>query len=242
MEPEWAARPPRALSRAEVREVDRRAIEELGLAGPVLMENAGLGLARIVVEELRRRGAAAPARVAIACGAGNNGGDGLVLARHLQLAGHDPRVLFCADRAQVDRAREAGMNLTVVERAGIPLEETRDGAALRAALERLGPVLLVDALYGTGLAGPLREPGLGLVQALDGAGLPVVAVDIPSGLDCDTGRPLGAAVHAVRTVSFVAEKLGFAAPGAREWTGQVEVVSIGCPPRAWAHVASTARG
>lgn len=234
------ARPPRALTRAEVREVDRRAIEELGLPGLVLMENAGLGLTRAVLRALADRSAAAPARVAIVCGAGNNGGDGLVLARHLQLAGHDPQVLFCGDRARADRRGDAGVNLTVVERAGIALTDVRDGAALRAALRGLAPVaLLVDALYGTGLAGPLREPGLSLVGALADCGLPTLAVDIPSGLDCDTGQPVtpgGPVVRALRTVTFVAEKAGFQAAGAREYTGAVEVVPIGCPPSAWDHV------
>ena len=227
------SRPPRPLTRAEVREIDRRAIAELGVPGVVLMENAGLGLTAAVLRELAARRVDPAAPVAIVCGAGNNGGDGLVLARHLQLAGRTGVVLYCGDRARADRTSEAGINLGIVERAGIPLEETRDGAALAAALARLAPGLVVDALYGTGLAGPLREPGLSLVGAIDGCGRAVVAVDIPSGLDCDTGRPLGAAVRAVRTVTFVAGKVGFAAPGARAWTGEVEVVAIGCPPRAW---------
>lgn len=236
-------RPRRALTRDEVREVDRRAIEELGLPGLVLMENAGLGLTRAVLRELGpARTPSAGARVLIACGGGNNGGDGLVLARHLQLAGHDPRVVYCGDRARADRRGDAGVNLTVVERAGIPLEEARDGPALAAALARLSPAaLLVDALYGTGLAGPLREPGLGLVRALAAAGLPTLAVDIPSGLDCDTGQPVtpgGPVVRAARTVTFVAEKAGFLVSGARDYTGEVEVVAIGCPPAAWAHVTA----
>lgn len=227
----YSAGPGAHLSRAEVREVDRRAIQELGVPGVVLMENAGLGLTAIVLRELVAQRVLDP--ISIVCGTGNNGGDGLVLARHLALAGRCATVLYCGDRARADRASEGGINLTIIERAGIALEETRDGPALEAALARLAPGLVVDALYGTGLAGPLREPGLSLVRALDGCGRPVIAVDIPSGLDCDTGRPLGAAVRAVRTVTFVAEKVGFAAPGARAFTGEVEVVSIGCPPQAW---------
>lgn len=232
------AQPSRPLSRAEVREVDRRAIEELGVPGVVLMENAGLGLTRVVLAELAALGAAAagPGPV-IVCGRGNNGGDGLVLARQLELAGWAPRVAFCGEPARVDRASDGGINLTIVERSGTPLEVCADGPALAALLARWSDApLLVDALYGTGLAGPLREPGLGLVQALEAAPAPKVAVDLPSGLDCDLGVALGAAVRAVRTVTFVAPKLGFDRGEAARYLGAVEVVPIGCPRRAWSHV------
>ena len=94
----------------------------------------------------------------------------------------------------------------------------------------------MDAIYGTGLEGELRAQGRALVEALDAAPLPKVAVDIPSGLDCDTGAPLGAAVRAVRTVTFVAPKAGFSAEGAAAWTGRVDVVPNGCPRAAWSHV------
>jgi NAD(P)H-hydrate epimerase len=232
-----SSRPARALSRAEVREVDRRAIELFGVPGVVLMENAGRGLFAAVDRDLRARGAPPGADVPIVCGGGNNGGDGFVLARHLALAGWRPRVVLAGRLAQASRAGDAGVNLSILERAGEPLVEAPDGPALAAALRAWPDALLVvDALFGTGLASELREPGLGLVRALDHDPRPKLAVDLPSGLDCDRGVPLGAAVRAARTVTFVAEKLGFAAPGARAFTGEVEVVSIGCPAGAWAHV------
>lgn len=231
------SRPARPLSRAEVREVDRRATLLYGVPGVVLMENAGRGLTAIVDRELRARGAPAGADVPIVCGRGNNGGDGFVLARHLRLLGWRPRVVFAGRLADADRAGDAGVNLSILERAGEPIVEALDGASLASAL-RSWPeaVLVVDALFGTGLASDLREPGLGLVRALDEDPREKVAVDLPSGLDCDRGVALGAAVRAVRTVTFVAEKLGFAAAGARAFTGEVEVVSIGCPEGAWEHV------
>jgi NAD(P)H-hydrate epimerase len=228
--------PPRALTRAEVREVDRRAIEDLGLPGLVLMENAGRGLTEVVLAELGRRGA--PARgavVPIVCGRGNNGGDGLVLARHLRLAGHEPRVIFAAALLDMPRCGDAGTNLAVLERAGEPLLEAKDGGALAAVLATFASApLIVDALFGTGLDSPLREPAAALVRALDAARPPKLGVDVPSGLDCDTGRSLGAVVRCARTVTFVAEKVGFAA--ARDVTGPVDVVSIGCPASCWSHV------
>ncbi len=231
------ARPPRALSRAEVREVDRRAIEELGLPGVVLMENAARGLTAVVDRELRALGAARGRDALIVCGRGNNGGDGFALARHLALLGWSPRVVLAGALAAAPRTGDAGVNLLVLERAGQPIEEALDGPALTRLLEaRPDDRLIVDALYGTGLQGELREPGQGLVQALDQDPRPKLAVDIPSGLDCDRGVPLGAAVRAARTVTFVAEKLGFSAPGARAFTGEVEVVPIGCPAAAWSHI------
>jgi NAD(P)H-hydrate epimerase len=224
------ARPPRPLTRAEVREVDRRAIEDLGLPGLVLMENAGRGLTEVVARELGPSGVAA-----IVCGKGNNGGDGFVLARHLALLGKRARVVFAGRLIEAPRTGDAGVNLQVLERAGARVLEAEDGPALSALLASWPDVtLIVDALYGTGLSGPLREPGLGLVRAIDQDPRPKLAVDLPSGLDCDTGRPLGAAVRAVKTVTFVHEKVGFAA--AREYTGDVIVVPIGCPEVCWSHV------
>ncbi len=172
--------------------------------------------------------------VGIVVGRGNNGGDGLVLARHLTLRGYAPRVAYCGSAAAARRDTDAGINLTIVERSGISLTEVSDGAALAALLASWSDVpLIVDALFGTGLASELRADARQLVLALDHAVAPKLAVDIPSGLDCDRGLPLGAAVRAVRTVTFVARKVGFDQPGAEAYTGPVDVVSIGCPPQAW---------
>lgn len=249
--PRWwgrlAAGPGRPLTRAEVREVDRRAIEVLGLPGLVLMENAALGLTAAALElldQLREEGGGAgpvDGEVAVVCGRGNNGGDGLALARHLALLGVAPRVALAARRDDPGaRAGDAGVQLGVLERAGVVVDEVLDGAALATWLagRAAGARLVVDALFGTGLAGPLREPGLGLVRTLDRDPRPKLACDLPSGLDCDTGRPLGAAVRARETVSFVAPKVGFEAPGADAYTGRVRVVPIGCPAAAWAHIVN----
>jgi len=229
--------PPRPLTRAEVREVDLRATEELGVPGAVLMENAGAGLMRVLLAELEALGAAPGAEVGVVCGKGNNGGDGFVVARHLALHGFRPRVAYGGALAEADRTSDAGVNLAILEKSGLDVAEAPDGEALAALLERWkGAALVVDALFGTGLASALREPGLGQVRALAAAPQPVVSVDIPSGLDCDTGQPLGAAVGAIRTATFVGRKQGFAAEGARDYTGEVVVVHIGCPTAAWSHV------
>lgn len=224
--------PQRSLTRAEAREVDRRAIEELGIPGIVLMENAGLGLTRAVLEERERRGATG--KVAVVAGRGNNGGDGFVLARQLVARGVDVEIAYCGP-LDSPPAGDAGINFAPLLKAGPRPRSTPDAAALGAWLREreADSDLLVDALFGTGLASPLRPPGLALVEALAASPLPTVAVDLPSGLCCDTGLPLGAAVSAVRTVTFVARKRGFELPAAASYTGPVEVVAIGCPPNAW---------
>lgn len=211
------------LSRDQVREIDRRAIEELGMPGVVLMENAGRGAAEILLQ-LRPTGP-----VVLCCGKGNNGGDGFVIARHLDNAGVPVQVLLFA--APEELRGDAAINYHIIERSGIPITPmvTADEAELRRALTAADWV--VDSLFGTGLTGPVRPPFDRVIAAINAGSGRVLAVDIPSGLDCDTGEPLGPAVRAQHTVSFVALKKGFANPAARAYLGEVHVVDIGAPRR-----------
>lgn len=219
----------RRLARSEVREIDRLAIEHYGLAGIVLMENAGAGAARLLLSH----GVAGP--IAIACGRGNNGGDGFVIARHLDAAGHRVRVLLAADP---DGYRgDAAANLRVAERSGIPIECLAGAEASRWSSALAGASWIVDALLGTGAMGAPRTPLTDAIVAInaardarrDATGMRVLAVDLPSGLDADTGEAPGACVRADITATFVAEKLGFANPAAANFTGRVSVNSIGVP-------------
>lgn len=221
----------RVMSRDQVRSVDRWAIEEIGLPGIALMENAGRSCAEFVMDRLGRN---AICRICIFCGAGNNGGDGYVIARHLRNAGHMVRVVLCGNRERV--RGDARINLDVLCALGEDVRELDTGRAdasdLVASLAQ-GTDMVVDALFGTGLQGLLRDDYRVLVEAINALSAPVLAVDIPSGLDCDAGRPLGAAVRADWTVTFVAVKKGFVAcPDAAQYTGQVHVASIGVEPRA----------
>jgi NAD(P)H-hydrate epimerase len=213
------------LSREEVREVDRRAIEELGVPGVVLMENAGRGAGEVLI----RLGCRGP--VAICCGKGNNGGDGFVIARHLDNKRIPVRVLLFA--RPEDLTGDAAINYQIIARSGLPVEvyagETWDEKSLQAELAKAE--WTVDALFGTGLSGPVRTPLDRVIAALNASQAHILAVDIPSGLDCDTGQPLGPTVRAEHTVTFVAEKKGFANPSAKEWIGQVHVADIGAPGR-----------
>lgn len=215
----------RSLSRAEVREVDRRAIEDFGLPGIVLMENAGRGAAALL------HALAPSAVVAIACGKGNNAGDGFVMARHLENLGHDVRLLLAGDPAE--HRGDAATQWRVAERAGIPSERLAQGAVAdwQRSLARAG--WIVDALLGTGATGAPRGSVATAIEAINATsrrqGIRVLAVDLPSGMDCDTGRPPGACVRADITTTFVARKIGFDEPAATAWTGDIHVLDIGVP-------------
>lgn len=214
------------LSREEVRRCDRVALERYGLCGLVLMENAGGAAARWL---LGRLGTARGARVCVLAGPGNNGGDGFVVARHLHNAAVTVEVVICSGR---DKYRgDAASNLSVIERMGLSLHYVNEltGAALGQAIrEYAAPAeWVVDALLGTGTSGPPREPIRTVIENLNDLGKQVLALDIPSGLDCDTGAPLELAVRAGHTVTFAALKKGFLAAGAETYTGGVTVASIG---------------
>lgn len=210
------------LSRDDVRGVDRRAIEDYGVPGVVLMENAGRGAAEVLLS-LGVRG-----RVTICAGKGNNGGDGFVSARHLDIHQVAVRVLVFARPEEL--TGDAAINFRIVEKAGLPLAVF--GADVDQATigrELATSEWVVDALFGTGLMGPVRPPFDRVIAAINASPARVLAMDIPSGLDCDTGMPLGPTIRAEHTVTFVAPKKGFAEPAAREWLGQVHVAGIGVP-------------
>ncbi|QDV92352.1 Bifunctional NAD(P)H-hydrate repair enzyme Nnr [Phycisphaerae bacterium RAS2] len=219
------------LSREQVRRVDQRAIEAYGVPGIVLMENAGRGAAEII-----RAACPSAQRVLIACGPGNNGGDGFVIARHLANAGWMVELLLAcpADRITGD----AQGNHEIIRRMNLPCAVMADARDLEAANDRFATAdVIVDALLGTGASGPPREPIASLIRAINEAhrrvsaqpAPSVFAVDIPSGLDCDTGEAANPTVRADHTITFVARKIGFRNPAARDLLGRVHVVDIGAP-------------
>ncbi len=222
--------PELVLTRAAVRALDRRAIEEYGIPSLVLMENAG----RACADEARAMLGSAAGPVLVLCGPGNNGGDGLVIARTLLNRGFEVRTVFVGPRARLEGgAGDFRKNLELWRGLGQGLEVV-EGASEGAGL---GPTcahaaLVIDALFGTGLERELGEPWKGVIRALNASGTAVLAVDLPSGLDADTGAELGAAVRATVTVTFVARKPGFALGRGPELCGRVVVAEIGIP-RAW---------
>jgi NAD(P)H-hydrate epimerase len=207
------------LTRQEVRELDRRAILEFGVPGLVLMENAGRGTAELLV----RLGISGP--VHLVCGKGNNGGDGFVIARHLDLRGVPVIIHLCAPSDKF--SGDAATNYEIVHRARFQMEPFTTASALAERLKEAD--WIVDALLGTGLSGTVQSPEREVIECLNGSGRRILAVDLPSGLDTDTGLPLGVAVRAEHTATMVALKQGFAVPGAKAWTGEVHIIDIGAP-------------
>jgi NAD(P)H-hydrate epimerase len=212
------------MTRDQVRRFDSWAINTLGISGAVLMENAGRSCAELIREKLS--GIDKP-KVVIFCGTGNNGGDGYVIARHLLNYGFSVVVVICGDREKIKG--DAKINFDILQKLEVKVDQLDPDRieALSADAD-----MLVDALFGTGLRGRLRDEYICLIESLNGLNKPILAVDIPSGLDCDTGDVLGAAIKADHTVTFVAAKQGFA--GSKKvsgYTGEIYVASIGINPQ-----------
>jgi NAD(P)H-hydrate epimerase len=207
------------LTRAQVRQIDRLSIERYLIPGIVLMENAARCAADAACEML---GGECSGEVLILCGGGNNGGDGLAIARHLHNRGAD--VFIALTTRAEDYAGDSLTNFNIVREMGLSI-----APADPQAIARSSALLIIDAIFGTGLNRPPRDPFPAIASAIKSSGKPVLAIDVPSGLDCDTGQPPGACVEATRTITFVTEKVGFANPAARRFLGNVSVGDIGCP-------------
>lgn len=215
----------RPRSREEMQELDRRSIEEYGIPGTILMENAGLRAADEIASWMKERSLRS---ALILAGKGNNGGDGYVVARHLFNRGLPVKVWRIGGDPRP--SSDAAINLEIARRMGIPIEETPTPLPARRLRGLLCQgVAAVDALLGTGLSGEVRDPYLSAIAVLNEAESPVFAIDCPSGLDCDTGRILGAAVLAERTVTFGAPKLGFSLEKGPRHVGALTVVDISIP-------------
>lgn len=217
------------MSRDEVRTFDSWAINELGIAGVVLMENAGRSCAELIKQQLT---SVEEPKVCIFCGMGNNGGDGFVIARHLLNEKVEVRVAICGDTAKIKG--DARINLDLLGGLGQSVNQLdlkSDDLDDQVARITQGCQLIVDAVFGTGLQGQVRDDYKKLIEAINAQAKPIIAVDIPSGLDCDTGMSLGAAIEAKSTVTFVAVKKGFAENlESVRYTGDVYIASIGVEP------------
>jgi NAD(P)H-hydrate epimerase len=227
------------LSREQSRALDRRAIDEYGMSGLVLMENAGRGC----VDVLERLGIAGT--IAIVCGKGNNAGDGFVIARHLEVRGHTCHVLLLSDPNEL--RGDAAANFAILQKTNVPIIPV---AAQGPPPERAGSspppahllsthlthhtastTWIIDALLGTGAQGNPRPPFDMAIEWINShpPTTKVLAVDVPSGLDCDTGRPAKPTVRADYTCTFAATKIGYLQPTAKEFTGVTHVCDIGVP-------------
>ncbi|HLB25581.1 MAG TPA: NAD(P)H-hydrate dehydratase [Nitrospirota bacterium] len=209
---------------AEMRELDRAAVEDYGIPGIVLMENAGRGA---VSEVVHAWGPVAGRKFVIFCGKGNNGGDGLVIARHLHNKGAKVAVRLFPDEMKGD----AGTNLAIARKMDLDIKPAGHDLAAEASDIKHADVV-VDAIFGTGLASDIGEPCRAVIKTINEYARKAVAVDVPSGVDSDKGRIMGAAVRADMTVTFGLPKRGlYLYPGAL-MAGDVRVVDIGIPAEA----------
>jgi NAD(P)H-hydrate epimerase len=213
-----------SLSRDEVRAIDRIAVERLGISGLVLMENAGRQVADAAVRML---GGTAGKSIAVVAGAGNNGGDGFVAARHLAIRGAKTITFLVSPESKI--AGDAAENLKIIRKMGLRVRQLIPASLAELAGELRKHDLVIDAIGGTGITGPLRGDLAAAVEQVNLSGRAVLAVDIPTGLDCDTGEAPGPTVRAAMTVTMAARKKGFDSPGASDYTGEVIVADIGVP-------------
>ena len=209
-----------------MQQLDRRAIEEFGVPGLELMERAGEGCATAI---MARFAPSLEKRAVVVAGKGNNGGDGYVIARHLRGAGWEVTTLILAHREEI--SGDAAVNLDRL--AGLGVIFCPEPGHLRVHTpEFTAATVIVDALFGTGLKSELRGIHREAVALINDAGRPVVAVDIPSGIDATSGRVLGAAIRANLTVTFALAKLGHVLYPGAEFCGELRVVDIGIPAEA----------
>lgn len=236
------------FDRRSIRELDRLCVEQYAMPSIVLMENAGVGVARLALDLLRDL----PARAIICAGTGNNAGDGFVVARHLHNHGVDVRIILAAGDCPARFSPDARGNLEICRRMGVPMEIAPDARTSdpRAASADWGDGLVVDGLLGTGLDRPPEGPMRSMIERINawreagGAGQAggekrrVLAIDLPSGMDADTGG--GVCVQADVTATLVGWKRGFLNADALASVGRIEIVDIGAPKALVERLASWA--
>ena len=208
----------------QAKKFDRYAQVKLGVPSIILMENAGRSTAEVALKMLGKK-----KRVLVVCGVGNNGGDGFVAARHLANAGKKVAIYIVGDLAKLKD--DPRINLDILRnlrlKASVPFgnEKGTENFILRFPSLLSKADLIIDAVFGIGIKSKVRSPMSEVIESMNKTGKPILAVDVPSGLDADTGRPLGVAIKAKKTVTFVAMKKGFAK--AKRYCGKIVVRDIG---------------
>jgi NAD(P)H-hydrate epimerase len=213
------------LNAAQMREADRRTIDEIGIPSIVLMENAGrqvVAAIEAVHDDLLQR------TVAVLCGRGNNGGDGFVVARTLAQRGVAVSIFLLGRVADV--RGDARLNLEILGRLGLTVVEIADSQAWELhASEVTGSTLIVDAIFGTGLSAPLAGLLETVVADINASGVPIVSIDLPSGLSADSPKPIGPSIEAEMTVTLGAPKISLVLPPGEDSAGDVLIADIGIP-------------
>ena len=211
----------------EMQELDRKAIETYRIPGMILMENAGRGAAEVISHtfpDIHKK------KIAIISGKGNNGGDGFVIARYLLNQGVSVRVYLLADPKGLRGDAETNFNIFQrMKGEVISVPSSKDYVRVKKDLEKFD--ILVDGIFGTGLDAEVRGYYREVIDHLNTLQRPIVAIDIPSGLDADTGKPLGTAIRASLTITFGLPKVGHLLPPGIDYVGEVRVIDIGLPKR-----------
>lgn len=210
----------KVVTAVEMRQIDQDTIEGVGIPGIVLMETAGSAIVRAIKQHYPTCH-----RIGIFVGKGNNGGDGLVIARQLAHAGRDVHVFLVSPAENF--TGEAEINLQIAKRLGLQIEFYGNSETLPTTLASCE--LLVDAIFGTGLRDTVRGSIATVIKTLNNFSIPILSVDLPSGLDANTGHPLGTCVRADRTVTIGLPKRGLLVHPGAEFAGKLEVVDIGFP-------------
>src|SRR5438270_2106074 len=222
----------RVLNAAQMREADRRTIEDIGIPSLVLMENAGrqaVAAMEAMYSDLSER------QVAVLCGRGNNGGDGFVVARTLLQRDVDVSVFLIGRVTEV--RGDARINLEILGRLGLTVVEIGDSEAWELHFSEIGDcTLIVDAIFGTGLNAPISGFIESVVTDVNASGIPIVAIDLPSGLSADSADPIGPSIEAELTVTLAAPKIPLVLPPAETRAGDIVIADIGIPAEVIASV------
>src|SRR3984893_9190639 len=216
----------RVLNSTQMREADRRTIEEIGIPSLVLMENAGR---QVVAAMEATHSDLLERRVAVLCGHGSNGGDGFVAARTLMQRGVDVSVFLIGGIADV--RGDARINLEILGRLGLSVVEVADSQAWELHFSDVSNcTLIVDAIFGTGLNAPVSGLIQSVIASVNASGNPVDSIDLPSGLSADSSEPIGDSIEAGLTVTIAAPKLPLVLPPAETRAGDIVIADIGIPP------------
>lgn len=225
------------FARTRLKEIDRISTDKYGIPSLILMENAGRAVADETIKLIKSTlpGKTKPV-ITVICGKGNNGGDGFVTARHLYNKNYKVNILYLGNINDVKSRSEAtNINLNIARKLRIPVMELpfllkglprpyRNAFRLLKSAD-----VIIDAIFGIGLEREIQSPLREFIARINSLNIPVVAVDIPSGLDTDTGQPLGIAIKAKRTVTFGFPKIGFIKPSAKKYLGKLIIADIGIP-------------
>jgi len=215
----------RVLNAAQMRDADRRTIEEIGIPSLVLMENAGrqaVAAMEAVYADLLER------QIAVLCGRGNNGGDGFVVARTLVQRGADVAVFLIGGVSDV--RGDARLNLEILGRLGVTVVEVADSQAWELHFSEVSDcTLIVDAIFGTGLNTPVSGLIESVIADVNASDIPVVSIDLPSGLSADSPDPIGPSIEAALTITLAAPKVPLVLPPAEMRAGDIVIADIGIP-------------